>query len=185
MCTKLQTLNLSYTIQTFGELKNRHIHRSGPRFLELLPPPPVYFPRDLHHQACERPQEADVHNLETIGPQLYRTFTGGRQLLYKIASVYSIHYRHQKHHNSIDITGAMHRRRKPQPQLSPFFARQLLNQTVTKSSSLSRRNVDEYPPQQLVPTKTCGRNSGETKSSRKLLSYSLFRCALSILGPCL
>lgn len=110
VCIKLQTICLSYTIQTFGEFKNRHIHRSGPRFLEHLPPPPVYFPRDLHHQACEGPREADVHNLETIGPQLYRTFTGGRQFLCKIATVYSTIVTKNTTIASI-LLGPMHRRR--------------------------------------------------------------------------
>ena len=158
VCTKLQAICLSYTIQPFGDFKNRHIHRSGPRFLERLPPPPVYIPRDLHRHACEGPREADVHNLETIGPQLYRTFTGGRQFLFTRLQLCVLRYRHQKHHNSIDITGAHAPTTEPQPRLSSFFARRILNRTVTKPCSLSSKRG--RMPSATSPDENLRTNSG-------------------------
>jgi hypothetical protein len=69
-----------------------------------------------------------------------------------------LHSRHQKHHNSIDVTGAHAPTTEPQPQLSSSFARRLFNQTVTKPCSLPSKCG--RIPSATSPNENLGTNSG-------------------------
>lgn len=136
MCIKLQTTCLSYTIQTFGEFKNRHIHRSGPPLFGALTASACLLSSRFTSLSMRRPPGSRRAQFgDNRAPTLPHFHRRPPVPLQDCNCV--LHYRHQKHHNSIDITGAHAPTTEPQPRLSSFFARRLLNQTVTKPCALS------------------------------------------------